>query len=406
MIAIFLLLFVNGIQAQIETQAEKLYNALIAKDLNNAIVLAQNVDYVNKTFHNNTSLLMIASFDGVIEVCKILIDKEANLDLQASNGWTALIMASQNGNTEVVKLLLDKGAKFDTQSDFGYSALMAASFNGHIEIVKLLLDKGANINLQKNNGSTALMAASDKGHTEIVKLLIDKGANAELKTDTGKTAFDFAKKSEIQTLLPNASNESYSQSNSVSTNASVVYGSFTDKRDGNVYKTIKIGTQVWMAENLNYDAKNYCWTYNNDLSNANIYGRLYRWEVAREVCPVGWHLPSDDEWKILEQNIGISQSMLDTEGWRGDDEGNTLKTNSGWNTDGNGSNENGFSALPGGMRSEDGEYSALGERALFWTSTGPNVFRCWYRMLSLEGGAIMRSNWSKASGYSVRCVKD
>ena len=88
-------------------------------------------------------------------------------------------------------------------------------------------------------------------------------------------------------------------------------GTFVDSRDGKTYKTTKIGTQWWMAENLAYNVGDGCWAYNNDESNVATYGRLYIWEAAQAACPSGWHLPSENEWKQLEMAIGMSQSETD-----------------------------------------------------------------------------------------------
>ena len=200
-IAVLLLLFSNCIQAQSEAKAEKLFNALKAKDLNNALILVQNVDSVNYNGNGQLSLLMLASEDGYSEVCKILINKGAKLDLQDFYGETALLIASQRGRTEVVKVLLDKGAKLDLRDNDNETALMMASEKGHKDVCKILLDKGAKLDLQTNSGVTALMMASMNEMTEIVKLLLEKGANTGLKSKGGKTAYDWTQNDTIKTLL-------------------------------------------------------------------------------------------------------------------------------------------------------------------------------------------------------------
>lgn len=102
-------------------------------------------------------------------------------------------------------------------------------------------------------------------------------------------------------------------------------GVFSDTGDGQSYKWVKIGTQVWMAENLNYETKSGSWIYENDIKNANAYGRLYDWKTALEVCPEGWNLPTDREWMILEMYLGMSESKARKKGWRGKNEGSKLK---------------------------------------------------------------------------------
>lgn len=101
-------------------------------------------------------------------------------------------------------------------------------------------------------------------------------------------------------------------------------GTLLDTRDGEEYNWIRIGEQVWMAENLNYDtAGAYC--YGDNPSNCSIYGRLYKYWAAEDACPTGWHIPSDKEWQKLEQHLGMSDNDLLLSGWRGSIEGGKLK---------------------------------------------------------------------------------
>ncbi len=98
----------------------------------------------------------------------------------------------------------------------------------------------------------------------------------------------------------------------------------TDVRDGKTYKTVKIGEQTWMAENLNFDnTGSYC--YANKQENCDKYGRLYTWEAAKNVCPTGWHLPTEEEWQQLEKYLGMTDSELTkNDTWRGTDQGKRL----------------------------------------------------------------------------------
>lgn len=202
-VAVFFLISINGIQAQTETQAEKLMNALMAADCNGSkgiVTSVEDVDYADK---GNISLLMYGSLYGCIEVVKALLDKGAKLDGQGDDGWTALICASWKGHNEIVKLLLDKGATLDWQDMEGFTALMIASQFGHSEVIKVLLERGAKLDLQMSTGLTALIIASINGNTEVVKLLLEKGANTEITTIEGKTALDYAKNADIEALLTN-----------------------------------------------------------------------------------------------------------------------------------------------------------------------------------------------------------
>ena len=186
-------------------------------------------------------------------------------------------------------------------------------------------------------------------------------------------------------------------------------GSFTDSRNGQKYRTVKIGNQTWMAENLNYKAdSSYC--YDDADSNCAQYGRLYTWNTALSVCPKGWHLPDTAEWSTLVKAAG--------------DEGlaaKALKSQTGWHardpkgTNGGGTDEFGFSALPGGhRRSSDEAYpgshdvTRLGK---WWcaTESAEKSNRAYLRSMSNTSdgmGKIDKIAVGRNSGCSVRCIKD
>jgi uncharacterized protein (TIGR02145 family) len=163
----------------------------------------------------------------------------------------------------------------------------------------------------------------------------------------------------------------------------------SDTRDGKTYKLVKIGNQIWMAENLAFNYGSGCWAYDNNLSNVTKYGYLYNWETAKNVCPAGWHLPSDDEWKHLEKHLGMSSSDADKTDYRGT-VGNNLKSTGGWYNCGNGTNSSGFNALPGGSRNSDGSFKYMGEIALFWSSSANGSEYAWVRVLFCEYGGVYR----------------
>ena len=141
---------------------------------------------------------------------------------------------------------------------------------------------------------------------------------------------------------------------------------FTDYRDGQIYKIIAIGNQIWFAENLNYEMDN-SWWFDNYSSNGDIYGRLYNWNAALTACPNGWHLPTDEEFKTLEMELGMSQSEVDERGFRGTNEGSKMKSTEGWEEFGNGINSSGFSALPGGFRFSYGVFILI-QKEGYWRS--------------------------------------
>jgi uncharacterized protein (TIGR02145 family) len=173
------------------------------------------------------------------------------------------------------------------------------------------------------------------------------------------------------------------------------FGSFIDLRDGKEYKTVKIGNQTWMAENLNYES-NQSWCYDNNPEYCKQYGRLYTYEAANNVCPDGWHLPSDEEWKELEVELGM-KTKVDEEGWRGNSPGQGFKLKKGGGS--------GFDAELGGNRYW-GAYSKLNNSGIFWTSSEKleNTKNAYAREIE-ERASIKRFSESKDYGYSVRCIR-
>jgi len=202
---------------------------------------------------------------------------------------------------------------------------------------------------------------------------------------------------------------------------------------GNSYRTIKIGTQVWMTENLkttkynngieipnittdslwvNLNSGAFCW-YNNDLSFKNKYGALYNWFAVNtgNLCPVGWHVPTDEEWKILEGSVDSQFSVGDTiwnRNWnRGFDVGRRLMATSGWDSDGNGTNDFNFSALPGGERlKRNGRFFISDTNGFWWSSTEYDESSAMYRSLLYSVEYMFRFYHPKGFGFSVRCIKD
>lgn len=171
------------------------------------------------------------------------------------------------------------------------------------------------------------------------------------------------------------------------------YGKIVDERDGQTYKTVKIGEQWWMAENLNYEMdSSFC--YKDSAIYCDKYGRLYSWSAAMKACPSDWHLPSVDEIHTLIDPIGGS--------W---DAGDELKSTTGWDDGLNGKDSYGFNALPVGYKDQLGMYSDEGHITYFWTSSDMDG-RYAYNMHSSTGGEAFIVNARKIEGNSVRCLKD
>jgi uncharacterized protein (TIGR02145 family) len=207
-------------------------------------------------------------------------------------------------------------------------------------------------------------------------------------------------------------------------------GTVTDI-DKNVYKTAVIGKYVWMAENLKTTTLNngtkipnitgnsnwaglstgaYCW-YNDNKTNADTYGALYNWYIVNTgiLCPIGWRVPSDNEWKYLEGYVdsihGVGDSVWNNSGLRGIDAGKRLKAISGWRLGGNGSDDFSFSALPGGERLNS--FNNTGGSSGFWWSSNENgASSAWYRCITYSFEEVARDIHPKKMGFSVRCLKD
>ncbi len=198
------------------------------------------------------------------------------------------------------------------------------------------------------------------------------------------------------------------------------FGGGASKEEG-ASTEVTIGTQVWMTENLNVDTfRNgdpipevktdeewkkagengepaWCY-YNNNPDNGDRYGKLYNWRAvndSRGLAPVGWHVPSDKEWTVLTDYLG------------GEDvAGTKMKSKSGWDEYNNGTNESGFSGLPGGLRYGDGSFNDRGSYGKWWSSTEYRPYNAWYRYLHYYYGSVTRYPSGKGCGLSVRCIKD
>jgi uncharacterized protein (TIGR02145 family) len=214
-------------------------------------------------------------------------------------------------------------------------------------------------------------------------------------------------------------------------------GMFITDIDNNVYKIVTIGMQVWMAENLkttkyrNGDligttspatldisgesTPKYQWAYNGNESNVATYGRLYTWYAAtdsRNVCPTGWHIPTDAEWTTLTDYLTnnsygyggsgnqIAKSIASTSGWSSSSTagsiGNIQENN----------NSSGFTALPGGYRYFSGSFSSIGSYSYWWSSSEFDATYAWFRYIYFNSGNVIRYYYNKQFGYSVRCIKD
>ena len=175
------------------------------------------------------------------------------------------------------------------------------------------------------------------------------------------------------------------------------YGELKDDRDGQTYKTVKIGDQVWMAENLNYEGvDSYC--YNDSAEYCEEYGRLYTWVRARDACPTGWHLPTREDFDTLLLTVG-GDSLA----------GNALKSFAGWNRaedEGNGADSYGFSGSPAGWMDLTGDYYQVGYFGRFWSISSCSDKKAYTLHLKYNAESGSLDCTLKESAISVRCVKD
>lgn len=203
--------------------------------------------------------------------------------------------------------------------------------------------------------------------------------------------------------------------------------SFTDDRDGQSYSMVKIGEQVWMAENLNYagavDSDNgaalvsFC--PDGDDRNCKKYGRLYTWEAAQKACPAGWHLPTAEEFDAMFMAVMAAdvRGAAMAQAANVATIGKLLKSTSGWFKNGNGTDAVGFAALPAGYMSAEestdgnsavGKFDGIGGYAYFWSATtdAQEPTFAQYLFLDFSSPVAGLNSFDKNSARSVRCVKN
>lgn len=198
-------------------------------------------------------------------------------------------------------------------------------------------------------------------------------------------------------------------------NANIVYGYLFDGRDEQTYRTVQIGSQLWMAQNLNFKVDSSWWN-NRGADSGVVYGRLYKWAAVmglddscnskpcstqvrlprQGICPSGWHVPSDAEWMKLTDTILISSTA-----------GTVLKSAWGWQAPGNGSDEHGFRGLPAGFRYlNDGSFYPLRFYAYFWSASENGASSAWRRFFDYGRTDVSHNYQPMRYGLSLRCIKD
>lgn len=294
---------------------------------------------------------------------------------------------------------------------------------------------------QKNSSS------SEKAKSSSLK---NEESSSSVKSESSSSVENSQSSSSSSTNVRSSSSESESSSSSVSElsssslndfdwslpketylNPEIKYDSVTDTRDGKVYRTVKIGEQTWMAENLNFDPGqggsgedkyDWSWCYNDEPANCDVTGRFYTWAAAIDsvklandadnplecgydkfcdltgtvqgICPTGWHLPSRTEWNVLFTAVG-GQSTA----------GKVLKSQTGWHKN-NGTDAFGFAVLPTGLGAPKGTFDYVGWLAYFWSSTESDSSRACSVSMDYYYADAGLGNITKYFGYSVRCLKD
>ena len=264
-----------------------------------------------------------------------------------------------------------------------------------------------------------LVACNDDGGNPVAHPNADESSSSEssLLSNSSSSVLD---ESEVSS--------SSSATETVVDPSTVIKGTMTDSRDGHTYKTVTIGTQTWMAENLNFETANsFC--YNDSLENCAIYGRLYTWGAAmdsaavwstdgkdcgykkncstyppalktRGICPEGWLLPDEWAWEQLYKAIGRDRYAA----------ADILKSASGWRDDGNGTDDYSFAMLPSGIWVEGAdssysEFESLGAKAYFWLPSAQSLYVADLVMVQTQSPRMFTNFVSKNSALAVRCIK-
>ena len=247
-------------------------------------------------------------------------------------------------------------------------------------------------------------------------------SSSETGTQTSSSSSEPAENSSSSSVLASYSSateklkiidcEGVSKPNWNYLNPEIEFHCIQDVRDLQYYATVKIGTQTWMAENMNYryvgvaykysyyevisyEDDSTSWCYGGKVSNCDIYGRLYTWEAAMQACPEGWHLPNDMEWRTLWTAVGNTNAI-----------GTKLKSASGWDDCGNGTDSYGFSVLPAGSRGYRGDYYDAGSSGDFWSSSEDGSSRAYYWEFYCNSDDAYHDSRNKIIGFPVRCLQD
>ncbi|MFA6734961.1 MAG: fibrobacter succinogenes major paralogous domain-containing protein [Sphaerochaetaceae bacterium] len=344
----------------------------------------------------------------------------AGWHLPTKNEFTKLYNTVGGDSTASTKLEFTSGwyNGYNGTDDYGFSVLPAGlrSYDGFFDYQ----GKSANLwSASVHNASDAWRECFNYSYASVSRYHVNKGYAISVRCLKDDGVSLASSSSVANSNAASSSSKVVSSSNSLG-----VTGSFTDSRDGQVYKTVTIGTQTWMAENLIYDPgddvsdmSDYAWSgcYDNVVSNCTTYGRLYTWDVAMNnadcadgkmcspsgvtqgVCPAGWHLPTMDEFDTLYNTIGGTSTA-----------GTKLKSTSEWwwYNDGYGTDDYGFSVLSAGSKYKDGNFNSQGYYAVLWSASGYNELKAWNEYFKYSDAGVSSGYHDKDDACSVRCVQD
>jgi uncharacterized protein (TIGR02145 family) len=277
-----------------------------------------------------------------------------------------------------------KGSSSSEEQLLSSSSIQQQSSSSNKASSSSQLGISSSSSLQQSSSSSQLGTSSSSGEEE---LLSSSSSERQSSSSSNKASSSSLQQSSSSSQLGTSSSSSMQQSSSSSR-----LGNSCDING----ETVEIGNQIWMAENLNCDvAGSVC--YDNDPDNCIKYGRLYDWATAMDVCPQNWHIPSTAEWSTLinyvESDIGCSNCA-----------GRYLKSSSGWNEAGDGTDDFGFSALPSGASSLSGNFYGIGNNGHWWSSEGS--IHAYIQIMFYNHDVAYWHDYNKSNLFSVRCVKN
>ena len=416
-------IFVATYNPSYDSVYKPLGTALVELNFNNyidqSINLSQgwNIMSFNVTPNNLDMLDVLQPIISTNELVKLIDEKGEFVQNLPGLGWVNTVGDMANTEGYIVKVIDD--------TDFVTTGLEIT------QPITIPLSPGWNIMGYTYGGPI--------NGTTVVQPLITSGELVKVIDEAGGTIEEFPAAGWINTIGDFDTGEGYyikvSDSTSLLMDTTATLwqcgDALEDTRDGQTYNTISIGDQCWMAENLNVGTRidgannqtdnstieKYC--YNDEMANCDIYGGIYFWdemmqytttEGVQGICADDWHIPSDEEWKILEgftdTQYGIGDPEWDLVGYRGFDAGKRLKNTNGWNSGGNGTNAVGFSALPGGGRNTLGSFHDLGMGCFLWSCTISGSSGAWSHQIGTGSDEVARDDQEDGLGRSVRCIKD